>query len=184
MDDAVTVRLVGFGNKALQAFDGGGIHRLRESSQQYVSRKIPKRLVFFLDIAGVLSCKLPESFDAAKLADICKDTVCFLAESGGKDCNDDILRRTLAQTGKNRHNVDMELEGCLIVPSDPAQLLNTIFAVKELCIELDRLPHTHPYANIPKSPPKTGLRRRRLCSAGNHKVRPDAVRRRTFGRPA
>ena len=57
-----------------------------------MSRKIPKRLVFFLDIAGVLSRKLPEGFDAAKLADICKDTICFLVESRGKDGDDDILR--------------------------------------------------------------------------------------------
>lgn len=44
------------------------------------------------------------------------------------------------------------------------------------------MPHTHPYANIPKSPPGTGLRRRRLCSAGNHKAQPAAEHCRMSGR--
>ena len=141
MDDAVTVRLVGLGNETLQAFQDGGVHRLRKRGQQYVCCKVTQRLVFFLHVAGVLSRKLPEGFDAAKLSDVLQDAICLLIETRGKDGDDDILRRTFAQTGENRHNVDVELEGCLIVPPDPAQLLNTLFAVEELCIELDRLPH-------------------------------------------
>ena len=42
----------------------------------------------------------------------------------------------------------MELERRLIVTPDPAQLLNTLFAVEELCIELDRLPHCGRRRNI------------------------------------
>ena len=141
MDDAVTVRLVGLGNETLQAFQDGGIHRLRKRGQQNVRCKVAQRLVLFLDVAGVLPCKLPEGFDAAKLADVLQDAVCLLIETRGKDGDDDILRGTFAQTGENRHNVDVELEGRLIVTPDPAQLLNTLFAVEELCIELDRLPH-------------------------------------------
>ena len=141
MDDAVTVRLVGLGNETLQAFQDGGIHRLRKRGQQNVRCKAAQRLVLFLDVAGVLPRKLPEGFDAAKLADVLQDTVRLLIETCGKDGDDDILRGTFAQTGENRHNVDMELEGRLIVPPDPAQLLNTLLAVEESCIELDRLPH-------------------------------------------
>ena len=141
MDDAVTVRLVGLGHKTLQAFQNGGVHRLRKRGQQNVRCKVAQRLVLFLDVAGVLPRKLPEGFDAAKLADVLQDTVCLLIETRGKDGDDDILRGAFAQTGENHHNVDMELEGRLIVPPDPAQLLNTLFAVEELCIELDRLPH-------------------------------------------
>ena len=141
MDDAVTVRLVGLGNETLQAFQDGGVHRLRKRGQQNVRCKIAQRLVLFLDVAGVFPRKLPEGFDAAKLADVLQDTVRLLIETRGKDGDDDILRGTFAQTGENRHNVDMELEGRLIVPPDPAQLLNTLLAVEELCIELDRLPH-------------------------------------------
>ena len=142
MDDAVTVRLVGLGNETLQAFQDRGVHRLRKRGQQNVRCKIAKRLVFFLDVAGVFPRKLPEGFDAAKLADVLQDAVRLLIETRGKDGDDDILRGTFAQTGENRHNVDMELEGRLIVTPDPAQLLNTLFAVEELCIELDRLPHS------------------------------------------
>ena len=141
MDDAVTVRLVGLGNETLQAFQDGGVHRLRKRGQQNVRCKAAQRLVLFLDVAGVLPRKLPEGFDAAKLADVLQDAVCLLIETRGKDGDDDILRRAFAQTGENRHNVDVELERRLIVPPDPAQLLNTLFAVEELCIELDRLPH-------------------------------------------
>ena len=141
MDDAVTVRLVGLGNETLQAFQDGGVHRLRKRGQQNVRCKAAQRLVLFLDVAGVLPRELPEGFDAAKLADVLQDTVRLLIETRGKDGDDDILRGTFAQPSENRHNVDVELEGCLIVPPDPAQLLNTLFAVEELCIELDRLPH-------------------------------------------
>ena len=141
MDDAVTVCFVGLGHKTLQAFQDGDVHRLRKCGQQYVRCKVAQRLVLFLGVAGVLPRKLPEGFDAAKLADVLQDTVCLLIETRGKDGDDDILRRAFTQTGENRHNVDVELEGRLIVPPDPAQLLNTLFAVEELCIELDRLPH-------------------------------------------
>ena len=141
MDDAVTVRLVGLGNETLQAFQDGGVHRLRKRGQQNVRCKVAQRLVLFLDVAGVLPRKLPEGFDASKLADVLQDTIRLFIETCSKDGDDDILRGTLAQTGENRHNVDVELEGRLIVPPDPAQLLNTLFAVEELCIELDRLPH-------------------------------------------
>lgn len=141
MDDAVTVCFVGLGHEALQPFQNGGVHRLRKRGQQNVRREIAQRLVLFLNVAGVLPRKLPEGFEAAKLADVLQDTVCLLIETRGKDGDDDILRRAFAQTGENRHNVDVELEGRLIVPPDPAQLLNTLFAVEELCIELDRLPH-------------------------------------------
>ena len=120
MDDAVTVCLVGFGNETLQAFQDGGVHCLRKRGQQNVRCKIAQRLVFFLNVAGVLPCKLPEGFDAAKLADVLQDAVCLLIETRGKDGDDDILRGTFAQTGENRHNVDVELEGHLIVPPDPA----------------------------------------------------------------
>ena len=141
MDDAVTVRLVGLGNETLQAFQDGGVHRLRKRGQQNVRCKVAQRLVLFLDVASVLPRELPEGFDAAKLADVLQDAVRLFIETRGKDGDDDILRGTFAQTGENRHNVDVELEGRLIVPPDPAQLLNTLFAVEELCIELDRLPH-------------------------------------------
>ena len=141
MDDAVTVRLVGLGNKTLQAFQDGGVHRLRKRGQQNVRCKVAQRLVLFLDVAGIFPRKLPEGFNAAKLADVLQDTVCLLIETRRKDGDDDILRGAFAQTGENRHNVDMELDRRLIVPPDPAQLLNTLFAVEELCIELDRLPH-------------------------------------------
>ena len=77
MDDAVTVRLVGLGNETLQAFQDGGVHRLRKSSQQNVRCKAAQRLILFLDVAGVLPCKLPEGFDAAKLADVLQDAVCL-----------------------------------------------------------------------------------------------------------
>ena len=120
MDDAVTVRLVGLGNETLQAFQNGGVHRLRKRGQQNVRCKVTQRLVLFLDVAGVLPCKLPEGVNTAKLADVLQDTVCLLIGSRGKDGDNDILRRAFAQTGENRHNVDMELEGCLIVPPDPA----------------------------------------------------------------
>ena len=142
MDDAVTVRLVGLGNETLQAFQDGGVHCLRKRGQQNVRCKIAQRLVFFLNVAGVLPCKLPEGFDAAKLADVLQDAVCLLIETRGKDGDDDILRRAFAQTGENRHNVDVELEGRLIVPTDLTQLLDTLLAVEESCIELDRLPHS------------------------------------------
>ena len=142
MDDAVTVRLVGLGNKTLQAFQDGGVHCLRKRGQQNVRCKIAQGLVFFLNVAGVLPCKLPEGFDAAKLADVLQDAVCLLIETRGKDGDDDILRRAFAQTGENRHNVDVELEGRLIVPTDLTQLLDTLLAVEESCIELDRLPHS------------------------------------------
>ena len=141
MDDAVTVRLVGLGNETLQAFQNGGVHRLRKRGQQNVRCKVTQRLVLFLDVAGVLPRKLPEGFDASKLADVLQDTIRLFIKTCSKDGDDDILRRTFAQTGENRHNVDVELERRLIVTPDPAQLLNTLFAVEELCIELDRLPH-------------------------------------------
>ena len=141
MDDAVTVCFVGLRNETLQAFQDGCVHRLRKRGQQNVRRKVAQRLVLFLDVSGVLPRKLPEGFNTAKLADVLQDAVRLFIETRGKDGDDDILRGTFAQTGENRHNVDVELEGCLIVPPDPAQLLNTLFAVEELCIELDRLPH-------------------------------------------
>ena len=141
MDDAVTVRFVGLRNETLQTFQDGGVHRLRKCGQQNVRCKVAQRLVLFLDVAGVLPRKLPEGFNTAKLADVLQDAVRLFIETRGKDGDDDILRRAFAQTGENLHNVDVELEGCLIIPPDPAQLLNTLFAVEELCIELDRLPH-------------------------------------------
>ena len=73
--------------------------------------KAAQRLVLFLDVASVLPRKLPEGFNAAKLADALQDAVCLLIETRSKDGDDDILRRAFAQTGENSHNVDMELEG-------------------------------------------------------------------------
>ena len=141
MDDAVTVRLVGLGNENAPSLSGRRRSLSEKARSAERALQIAQRLVLFLNVAGVLPCKLPEGFDAAKLADVLQDAVCLLIETRGKDGDDDILRGTFAQTGENRHNVDVELEGRLIVPPDPAQLLNTLFAVEELCIELDRLPH-------------------------------------------
>ena len=92
MDDAVTVCFVGLGHEALQPFQNGGVHRLRKRGQQNVRREIAQRLVLFLNVAGVLPRKLPEGFEAAKLADVLQDTVCLLIETRGKDGDDDILR--------------------------------------------------------------------------------------------
>ena len=141
MDDAVTVRLVGLGNKTLQAFQDGGVHCLRKRGQQNVRCKIAQRLVLFLNVAGVFPRKLPEGFNTAKLADILQDAVRLFIETCSKDGDDDILRRPFAQTGENRHNVNVELERRLIVPPDLAQLLTTFLVLKKLGIELDRLPH-------------------------------------------
>ena len=98
MDDAVTVRLVGLGNETLQAFQNGGVHRLRKRGQQNVRCKVAQRLVFFLNVAGVFPRKLPEGFNTAKLADVLQDAVRFFIETCSKDGDDDILRRTFAQT--------------------------------------------------------------------------------------
>ena len=103
--------------------------------------KVTQRLVLLFDVAGVFPRKLPKGFDAAKLADVLQDAVRFLIKTRGKDSDDDILRRAFAQTGENRHNVDVELERRLIVPPDLAQLLTPLLVLKELGIELDRLPH-------------------------------------------
>ena len=162
MDDAVTVRLVGLGNETLQAFQNGGVHRLRKRGQQNVRCKVTQRLVLFLDVAGVLPRKLPEGFDASKLADVLQDTIRLFIKTCSKDGDDDILRRTFAQTGENRHNVDVELERRLIVTPDPAQLLNTLFAVEELCIELDRLPHCGRRRDIQL----VHLHRDKICAEG------------------
>ena len=134
MDNAVTVRLVGLGHKTLQAFQDGDVHRLRQSSKQNMRRKAAKGLVFFLDVTGIFPRKLPEGFNAAKLADVLQDAVRLLIKTRGKDGDDDILGGAFAQTGENRHNVDMELDRRLIVPSDLAQLLNALLAVEEFGI--------------------------------------------------
>ena len=104
--------------------------------------KVAQRLIFFLNVAGVFPRKLPEGFDASKLADVLQDAVCPLIETCSKDGDDDILRAAFAQTGENRHNVDVELERRLIVPPNFAQFLTAFLVFKELGIELDRLPHS------------------------------------------
>ena len=162
MDDAVTVRLVGLGHKTLQAFQNGGVHRLRKRGQQNMRCKVTQRLVLFLDVAGVLPRKLPEGFDASKLADVLQDAVRLLIETCSKDGDDDILRRTLAQTGENRHNVNVELERRLIVPPDLAQLLTAFLVLKELGIELDRLPHSGRRCDIQL----VHLHRDKICAEG------------------
>ena len=53
----------------------------------------------------------------------CKTLLCLLIKTCSKDSDDDILRRAFAQTGEYRHNVDVKLEGRLIVPPDLVQLL-------------------------------------------------------------
>ena len=91
--------------------------------------KIAQRLVLFLNVAGVFPRKLPEGFNTAKLADILQDAVRLFIETCSKDGDDDILRRPFAQTGENRHNVNVELERRLIVPPDLAQLLTTFLVL-------------------------------------------------------
>ena len=103
--------------------------------------KGPQGLVIFLDIAGVLPHQLPEGFDTAKLADILQNAVGLLIKACSKDRDDHILCRTFAQSSKDSHNVNMELERCLIVPSNLAQLLSALLVFKELGVELDRFPH-------------------------------------------
>ena len=162
MDDTVTVCLVGLRRKTFQAFQDRGVHRLRKCGQQNVSCKIAQRLVFFLNVAGVFPRKLPEGFYAAKFADVLQDAVRLLIETCSKDGNDDILRRAFAQTGENRHNVDVELERRLIVPPDLAQLLTAFLVLKELGIELDRLPHCGRRCDIQL----VHLHRDKICAEG------------------
>ena len=162
VDDAITVCLVGLGNETLQAFQNGGIHRLRKRIQQNVRCKIAKRLIFFLNIAGVFPRKLPEGFNAAELADILQNAVCLFIKTCGKDSDDDILHRAFAQTGEYRHNVDVKLEGRLIVPPDLAQLLTAFPVLKELGIEFDRLPHSGRRCDIQL----IHLHRDKICAEG------------------
>ena len=162
MDDTVTVRLVGLGNETLQAFQDGGVHRLRKRGQQNVRCKAAQSLVLFLNVAGVFPRKLPEGFNTAKLADVLQDAVRFFIETCSKDGDDDILRRTFAQTGENRHNVDVELERRLIVSPDLAQLLTAFLVLKELGIELDRFPHSGRRCDIQL----VHLHRDKICAEG------------------
>ena len=56
-------------------------------------RKLTKRLVLFLDIAGVLTHELPERFDTAEFADIMKNFVAVLIRARRQHSNDNILCR-------------------------------------------------------------------------------------------
>ena len=91
-----------------------------------------------------------------------QDAVRLLIETCSKNGDDDILRRTFTQTGENRHNVDMELEGRLIVPTDLAQLLTALLVLKKLGIELDRLPHSGRRCDIQL----VHLHRDKICAEG------------------
>ena len=93
VDDAVTIRLIGIGDEAFQAFENAGIHRLCKGSQQHMSGEQVKRFSILMDIARVLSDKLPESVNVAELLDIAEDGIGFLILSCRKDSNKYILRR-------------------------------------------------------------------------------------------
>ena len=93
VDDAVTVRLVGVGNEAFQAFENTGIHRLRKGSQQHMGSEQVKRFFILMDVACVLADKLPEGINVAELFDIAENGIAFLVLSCRKDSNKYILRR-------------------------------------------------------------------------------------------
>ena len=70
MDNAVTIRPVGLGDKALQSFEDARVHRLRKGGQQHMGSEKAEGLVFLMNEAGVFAYELPKCFNISKLFDI------------------------------------------------------------------------------------------------------------------
>ena len=96
--------------------------------------KEAQRLFILVDISGVLANKLPKGINVAELLNIVQGCIVFLIQTCSKYGNKDILCRASIQTGKDSHNVNMELQRCLVFASDFAKFLTAILAFKELTV--------------------------------------------------
>ena len=81
MNDAVTVRLIGIGNKAFKSLENACIHRLSKGSKQNMRGKQAQRFFFLVNIAGVLANKLPESINVAELFNVVQSRIIFLVQT-------------------------------------------------------------------------------------------------------
>ena len=134
VNNAVTVCLIGVGNKAFKSFEKACIHRLSDGSKQNMRSKEAQRFFFLVDIAGVLANELPKSINVAELLNVVQSRIVLIVQTCSKYGNKDILCRASIQTGKDSHNVNMELQRCLVFASDFAKFLAAILAFEELAV--------------------------------------------------
>ena len=91
-------------------------------------------LVFLMNKTSVFSHELPERLNVAELLDIVQGGIVFLIQTCRKHRNEDILCRAGGKTCENSHDVNMELQRCLVFPSDFAQLCHPVLVAKEGCV--------------------------------------------------